>query len=328
MKVVLVGCVEDPWFPAFEMKAALEASGHQCRYVPITEGIAAVAGGVAAAPGLLITLLGKRRYREWNPRYVSECRDRGIVTVLWATERVAADWVAEIAHAHDAVFHSVGGMLDELERHAVAAGFWLPLGYQDELFRVRTPRAADDESFRSEVAFVGTLDTPGRRALIEKLIAEGFNVRWWGPPLRTNALALARYARLRRLRAAHGGRQVYGPDFARVAAGADVFLGLDGYPDVERSWGSRLYWALGCGAAYLCRKVPGIEQAFEPGRHLEVFSDDGECIEKVRRLLNKPRVRMRLSVHGRQEILANHTYRERFRRMEEITEQVAGLRWS
>lgn len=328
MKVVLVGCVEDPWFPAFEMKAALQSSGHQCRYVPLSDGIASVARAVAAMPALVITLQGSRRYREWKPRYMSECRDRGIVTALWATEPVAADWLAGIARAHDVVLHSVGGMLEQLKRQGIERCYWLPLAYHDELFQVGNRRPAEGESLRSEVGFVGTLHTPWRRALVGKLLEEGFSLKWWGPPFRAKSLALTRYAKVRRLRAAYMGRPVYGPDFAAVAAGADVFLGLDGHPGLARSWGSRLYWALGCGAAYLCRKVPGIEECFEPGRHLDVFADDGECAEKVRRLLNRPRARMRLSVHGRQEILAKHTYRERFRRMEEITEQVAGLRWN
>jgi spore maturation protein CgeB len=328
MKVVLVGCVDDPWFPAYEMKAALRRNGHDCRYVPLSEGIASVASAVAARPALVVTLLGSRRHRDWKPRYVRECHDRGVVTVLWATELVHADWFQGLARAHDLVLHSVGGALDDLRRRDVGACFWLPLAYQEDLFRTGTATPAENQALRSEVAFVGTLHTAERSALIRRLLGEGFELKWWGPPSRRGISSLTYRVGRRRLRASYMGRPVYGPDFARVAAAADVFLGLDGHREVQRSWGSHLYWALGCGAAYLCRRIPGIEDVFEPGRHLEVFGDDDECVEKVRRLLNKPRARMRLSVHGRQEIMANHTYNERFRRMQEITEQVAGLRWN
>ena len=156
---------------------------------------------------------------------------------------------------------------------------------------------------------------------------EGFDLKWWGPPLPLTAGALPTLSRRRQLQAAHVGRTVYGPDFARVAGAAEVFLGIRLHPTGEGSWGSRLYWALGCGATYLCRRVPGLDDVFESGRHLEVFGDAEECVEKTRALLNKSRLRMRLSVQGRQEVLARHTYHHRFERMREISHHAGDLPW-
>ncbi len=327
MHVLLVDCRQHPWFPAYELEAALRAEGHRCYYVPRNEGIAAVARAVAEGPTLLITLQGSEVWRDWKPGYVRECRERGVATVLWVTEPVDEGWFVESAGAHDMVLHSIGGMVDRLKTHGLEKCFWMPLAFHDGLFQMATVPESRRESFASEIAFVGTLDSTDRQRLMKALIYEGFNVKWWGPPIRTKILSLPRYAGEGPLRAAHTGRAVYGPDYAAVAAAADVFLGLDGDPGLDRSWGCRLYWALGCGATYLCRKVPGLETVFEPGRHLDTFADEQECVAKARRLLNKPRARMRFSVQGRQEILANHTYQVRLRRMEEITTQVLGLRW-
>ncbi len=325
MRVVLIGCVDEPWFPAFEMKAALEAMGHECRYAPVAEGIPSIARALATAPALAITLQGRRLFRQWTPDYVAECRDRDITTALWCVDPVASDWFVRLARAHDVVFHSIGGMVDTLRERGVRQCYWMPLAYHDALFqRVGSPRG-DLEPFRSEIAFVGALDAD-RVEVTERLLSEGFGLRCWGPPLPITLKTLCSPA-TRRVRATCTGRLVYGPDFARVAAAADVLVGFDGHAGLERSWGSALYWALGCGAAYLCRAVPGLDAVFKPARHLETFRDSGECAEKARLLLDNTRLRMRLSVQGRQEILANHTYRHRFREIERITTETVGLKW-
>jgi spore maturation protein CgeB len=327
MRIMLVGFVQEPWFPAFEMKAALVAMGHECRYVSASEGATAVAGALAWGPSLAITLQGGGSGPRWALDYVAECQQRRTVTALWAFCPGPPDWLVRRALAHDLVFHTFKATAATLRERGAENCTWLPLAYHDELFQVDGARGRGQKPIRAEVGFVGTANLGERPSYLLRLLEEGFDLKWWGPPLPLTVGTLPTLSWRRRLQAAHAGRTVYGPDFARVAGAADVFLGIQPYPTVEGSWGNRLYWALGCGATYLCRRVPGLEEAFEPGRHLEMFADVKECVERTRALLNKSRLRMRLSVQGRQEVLARHTYQHRFERMREASHRVADFQW-
>ena len=282
MRIVLVGFVEEPWFPAFEMKAALVAMGHECRYVPAVEGAASVARGLTWRPSLALTLQGTSRGPRWAPDYVAECRRRGVATALWAFCPDASDGLVRSAMEHDMAFHAFKGVADALRQRGVENCIWLPFAYHDDLFQVGGARGRGHKPLRSEVGFVGTASLGDRPSYLLRLLQERFDLKWWGPRIPLTARTLPTLFRKRPIQAARAGSTVYGPDFARVAAAADVFLGLPAHQSVEGSWGNRLYWALGCGATYLSRRVGGLEEVFEPGCHLEVYSDIEECVEKTR----------------------------------------------
>lgn len=73
----------------------------------------------------------------------------------------------------------------------------------------------------------------------------------------------------------------------------------------------RVWEVLGCGVFLLNERGNGIEELFEDGRHLALFSTPAECVEKARYYLAHPAEAAAIAAEGRRHALACHTYRQR-----------------
>jgi len=86
----------------------------------------------------------------------------------------------------------------------------------------------------------------------------------------------------------------------------------------------RIFEAMCMGGPLLTNREAaynGLLDLFEDGKHLIVYSDEGELIEKVRYYLDCPADREAIARAGRAEVLAKHTYRHRVDRILEVAMQ-------
>jgi len=86
----------------------------------------------------------------------------------------------------------------------------------------------------------------------------------------------------------------------------------------------RVFETAGCGAFQLCEYRPALEEFFEIGQELDVFSNRDELIEKVEYYLAHPEVRRAIADKGYKRAHQEHTYQKRLTEMLEIVKHISG----
>ena len=75
---------------------------------------------------------------------------------------------------------------------------------------------------------------------------------------------------------------------------------------------ARVFEAPGAGGFLLTEKADGIEDYFEPGHEIAVFSNADDLAEKIQYFLSHPEARRRIANAGFERARAEHTYDQRF----------------
>jgi hypothetical protein len=157
---------------------------------------------------------------------------------------------------------------------------------------------------------IGSMGAPiyrRRCELVMRLRRERIDVKWWGSRL-SRQLKNWRYF-LGGVHRVWAGREVYMREFADVIGGTKVFIGQDAdLLSRGRYLSNRSLAVPGCGGFYLCRRTPGIEDAFRVGEEVAVFDTDDEMVEKVRYYLGNENERRRIALAGQRRVLADYTY--------------------
>ena len=86
----------------------------------------------------------------------------------------------------------------------------------------------------------------------------------------------------------------------------------------------RLFEATGVGACLLTDAAENLPELFEPGREVVTFRDARECRERIRSLLANESEREAIARAGQARCLAQHTFRHRAPRLDELLHGVAG----
>ena len=277
-----------------------------------------------SAPDLLLLTKGTGVGEEW----LDCARSRSIPIVQWHPDPLFDDTVLRLARKVDFFFTMAQGLVEDFRRAGISRVAWLSQGFAPSFFEPGEISAQDRDLYGSALAFVGNLselpEYVGRRRSLARPLREGFDLRWWGPrpalKLRNLSLLLSPLGR------AHGGRSVYGPEFAKVVLLSSIFLAFDRAPHLCKSMSQRLYMAVGCGAFYLCQEVEGIEEVLEPGKEIETFHGEEEMMDKIRFYVFREEARRRIAERGRQRVLAQYTYRHRFREMFSLLNRELGIR--
>lgn len=254
-------------------------------------------------------------------------KQKGIYTILWHPDPDLPDWLIPLARSVHFCFTMAEGMIPEWEKAGVQKVAWLSQGILPSFFRVDPMTEADRRFYGSEVAFVGNIDSSNdylpRRYKLERVLREGFALKWWGPRLGRKLVNLPLF--FSALGRAWGGRFVYGPEFAKVALASKVLLAFDRHAHIRRSMSARMYTAVGCGAFYLCEAVEGIETVLAPGKEIVTFRGEDEMIEKIRYYLPREEERKAIARAGQARVLREHTYQKRLERMFELVRQADGV---
>jgi len=323
--VLIASDFREPWKPGYYFKKGLERNNIRVStfdaltaknpYHDLLEAVRAAKADI---------LLYVKDYG-LKPEWLLEVKKKGTRLVQWYIDAVMRDWLPPFVEVADIFFTMSEGLVEEF-RKINPVVFWLTQAFEPFFFQINRVTEEDVRTYSTDVTFTGTLGSEKRpyylvrREYLERVMAEGFQLKWWGPrlPRKLSTLPLI-FGRLGR---AYGGRFVYGEEFAKVARLSKVFLALDALPHIRKSMSSRMFTAVGCGAFYLCKYVDGIEEVLEPDREIVTFNDAGEMIEKIKYYRNKDEERRKISEAGRRRVLSEHTYQARTREMLDIIERV------
>ena len=276
-----------------------------------------------SSPNALLMTKGKGVQDHW----LDAARSRSILILQWHPDPVLDETVLRLARKVDFFFTMAQGLVEDFRKAGVPKVGWLSQGFAPSFFETGEVSPQSRAFFGSTLTFVGNLseypEYIGRRRILSRVLQEGFDLKWWGPPPARKLKNLPFF--LSSLWRAYGGRFVYGSEYAQVASLSRIFLGVDRAPQIRNSMSERLYMAVGCGAFYLCQHIEGIEEVMKPGEEIETFASEEEMMDKIRFYVPREGARKKIAARGRQRVLGQYTYRHRFLEMFSVMKRELGL---
>lgn len=230
-----------------------------------------------------------------SPATLRESRRHAKVALWHFDPRDGRDgWLVERAAAVDEFFTIARGLGSFYEGKGVR-WHWLLEG-ADEVVHSPPPKPVEP---KYPVSFVGTVkDVQGREAWLQGVARRhgaGFHV--WGSFCPES------------LHPFYHGRAEGDVALRAVIHESAVNLGRDRNPEIERSYGARLFRTLACGGALLTNDTIGLREDF--GDAVAIYEKDGDCSEAAAELAVDAARRARMGAKGRALVLERHTFRHR-----------------
>ncbi len=321
-KILIASDYRKPWNPGYYIKKGFEKNKIDVfTFDPLTS--------TNAYHDLLRTVIDSKpdvlfyiKNYGLKPEWLLKIKQRGILLVQWYIDLAIPDWLPPFVQAADIFFTMSEGLVDEFKKYNPNV-FWLTQAFEPSFFEIKEIPREDVNTFSTEVTFVGNLGSKHyylkRRRYLERVINEGFKLKWWGPriPRKLSTIPLI----LGKLGRSYGGKFVWGEEYAKVAKLSKVFLAFDAMPHIRKSMSARMYTAVGCAAFYMSQHVDGIEEVLEPDKEIVTFHSEDEMIDKIKYYLPEEEKRKKVAEAGRQRVLKEHTYEIRLKEMLSIIEK-------
>lgn len=106
-------------------------------------------------------------------------------------------------------------------------------------------------------------------------------------------------------------RAVRNAGYRRVCATSRIVLGQNEANDVPLYFSNRTFLTLACGGFHLTHYVPALETLFQDSEHLAWFTDEEECVRKIRHYLAADEERERIARSGHELVVNAHQYYHR-----------------
>ena len=317
--LLLIAEFEKPWNSGWYYKTGLEKNGH--RVIPFDpaaiEKPEDMAIEIIKGQGPDLVLHAKDELpAECFQRLRGQCK-----VIMWYPDPVIPEWLPAYVRACDVFLTMSEGLVPEFQKYNEHV-FWLSQAFEPDFFEINEITEDEKKIFSTDVAFVGNLGSKTqylmRRGALERVINDGFKLKWWGPrlPRKFSTLPLI----FGKLGKSYGGKFVWGQEYAKVAQLSKIFLAFDSMPDIRKSMSARMYTAVGCGAFYMCQYVEGIEEVLEPDSEIVTFRSEEEMIEKIIYYLRHDDVRVKIAEAGQRKVLEKHTYEVRMRQLIKLIE--------
>jgi len=105
---------------------------------------------------------------------------------------------------------------------------------------------------------------------------------------------------------------------------ARVCLSVNHFNDIELYYSDRQLISMASGTPVVCRYVPGLEKEFVHGKHCLWYRHPNELVTYVSALLKNPAEAAELGRCGKEEVVRNHTWEARYRKLLPTIERIAG----
>lgn len=149
------------------------------------------------------------------------------------------------------------------------------------------------QEFGCDAVFVGHLENDGRLECVERLVAEGINLRLYGPPYEW-VVPLKR-AGMEQL--ASRVKLVWGEDYNLALAGAKIALCFLSKMNRD-TYTRRCFEIPASGTLLLAERTPDLESLFIEGVEAVFFDSEEDLLHKLESLLLNPSVIERISQAG------------------------------
>ncbi len=248
------------------------------------------------------------------PETVAEIKRKGITIVLWTTD-VPVDFtnIKKAAPFYDHIFCSGTEAVEIFRDQGLGKVYWLPFACDPRCHSPVELSEKDKKKYANKVVFVGSF-YPERANVLESV--SDLDIAVWGPywkRLEENS-PLKRKVKDAKLNY---------DEWVKIYNTAEIVLVIHyntgGVPCNQAS--PKLYEALACGKFVLADNQKDARALFEDGRHMVFFEDEGDLRKKIDYYLGHPEERERIAAEGRKEVLKEHTYKNRIKKILEIMNQ-------
>lgn len=243
------------------------------------------------------------------PETLRELSSRGIFNILWHPDETNPQWLPPIARAVDLFVTQYKGMTDIYRGAGVERIAWLLDGFTPSFFKHSGVAPVERRDYSCQIVTIGTIDRipeyRKRMYALNRLIREGFDVKWWGRRMSFWRNPWRDW--FSPARKAWGGRMVWNQTFAKACDCATIFLTLPRRPEVSGGLSNRAFWVTGVGAFTLMQHKEGMEEFFEPGKEVAVFHDHDEMVEMARYYLAHEDERKAIARAGQERTLREYT---------------------
>lgn len=191
----------------------------------------------------------------------------------------------EMAKKFDHVFVAQKRALEEFARDGVKAE-WLPHAVE--------PLAYDKREFASkdyDICFVGNVNSQNRIEFLDRMFGEFPNFFF--------------------------GQRRFN-DASEKFGKSKICLNISMTDDINM----RTFEIMGSGSFCLTNKIPHIEELFEDGKHLVLYSSLDEAVDKTKYYLSHDSEREKIAQAGYEEVMAKHTIDHRVDRILEVAKDL------
>jgi hypothetical protein len=254
--------------------------------------------------------LVRREFDRWQPDLVfvffmdlpgellDEFRERAVV-VQWVEEAFPrlADQQIDYVRRVDLACFSDPELLPQLRAEGIEHGCFQMSGFSTRYhFPIR------NERLRYDVSFIGGPGADRQRARFLLGMADAFPIDVFG-------LGWDEF------RGRHPQLRIHAPidnrGYRRVCARSRVVLGMNQFNGDRHYFSNRIWLTLACRGFHLTHHVPGIEDVFRRGQHLDWFSDLDEAVRLCAHYLEDDERRRRIAERGWRYVVTGHQYLHR-----------------
>ncbi len=260
-------------------------------------------------PDLCVVLGGHRIL----PETVERLKGRGFRTALWTID-APLDFspVKAAAPFYAHVFCGGTEARELLETAGIPATHWLPFACDPEIHHSEDLNAQERKEWTSDLALVGSF-YPNRARMLEAV--SDFDLKIWGPGWKKlpPENPLGKKARERMLKP---------EEWRKIFSGVKINIVIhyqDGRTPCYQA-SPRIYEVLACQGFLLVDDQKDVKQLFDDGKHLVIFNNAKDLIEKIVHYLHHPEQRQKIAQQGHEEVIRKHTYLHRIREMLSVIE--------
>jgi len=196
--------------------------------------------------------------------------------------------------------------LEELKALGINAK-WLSEGCHQPSHKEQVLNFIQKKKYGADVVFLGGVGTihPNREKLLSRIHEEGFDFKLYGEMNYENGTEPIW------VKDHHTGYAAINEYHSLVCNSSKIVIGIDGWPDRNKSYSARLYRTLCPGGFFLTTHTKGLEEDFVPGEHLDTFKNEDEMIEKILKYLNDDELREKIAKKGQKLVLDKHNFSDR-----------------
>ncbi|PIE22062.1 MAG: hypothetical protein CSA62_14250 [Planctomycetota bacterium] len=240
-------------------------------------------------------------------------------TVVWMEEALQQITRSQLEYVRDAKLLCLSSpdLVEAYQDNGIPHASFQLSGFSPAFHKPHSSVAGRPRKYDRDLAYIGgpgeIEDRPGFLAWLagKGLDLEIFGLKdTWLPYLR-------KYPQLRYAGEARPSR------YSEICARSRVVIGLNQAHDSWLYFSNRIFLTLACQGFHLTHYVPGIDQVFERGVHLDWFEDREECLERIDYWLGSEEERHQIAQRGLELVRSEHTYE---RRVREVLEILAGDR--
>jgi len=103
-------------------------------------------------------------------------------------------------------------------------------------------------------------------------------------------------------------KRVYPKEYAMICYATAIILGCDYNHEMDCNFSNRTWITLGCGGFLLTNYVPGLENLFTKGVHLEWYRNQEECLDLIAYYLKHESQRKKIALNGYEFAHTHRTY--------------------